>query len=370
MRKILLIPLCLLFSSCHGGKYLVYNFANINDYKKFHYAELEKATEPFYFGQGSDDLSLNMAKYGIYSESDLSSFNADHKTVAFLVIKNDSIQYEWYADKYEESSTFTSFSMAKSYVSALIGIAIKEGYIKSVKDPITDYIKDFKNPGIENISIENVLNMRTGIDYKESYFSPFGNVAIGYYGRNLDRHLRKIKIKGEPNQRFDYVSIATQILGVIIEESTGQSLTKYCEEKIWKKLGSEYEATWSLDRKGGREKAFCCLNAKAIDYAKIGRLYLNNGRWGDEQIVPKNWVEASVKKSTESKDMFYAYQWWHYPTYAGSSIEKDVDFYMQGHLGQYVYMSAKKNIILVRLGKSRAGVYWDGFLHDLVNSVE
>lgn len=358
-----------LFSSCHIGRFFIYNFANISDHKKFKNAEIDKALVPYYFEQSSNDLPILSVKNGIKSEEDLASFNADHKTVAFLIIKGDSVHYEWYANKFDSSSVLTSFSMSKSYVSALIGIAISEGHIKSVDDPITDYIKTFKNEGFDKITIEHVLNMRTGIDYKENYYSPFGNVALGYYGRHLDRHLAKLKVKSTTDEKFEYVSIATQILGQVIVNATGKSVSEYCEEKIWNKIGTEYGATWSLDRKNGMEKAFCCLNARARDYAKFGKLYLNNGKWGGEQVVPSAWVEASVKKSESSKNSFYAYQWWHTPEQVNGKLKKNVDFYMQGHLGQYVYMDPDQDVIIVRLGKSRDKVYWDGLLKDLADNI-
>lgn len=370
-RCSLILVLGTLLTSCHVGRYFVYNFANIHDYKKFQNEEIERSTDPFLFNDALSKVNIEVPSFGIDSEARLKAFNSEHKTVAFLIIKDDSIYHEWYANKYDSSTVLTSFSMAKSYVAALIGIAIEEGHIKSVHDPITDYIKTFKHDGFEKITIEHVLNMRTGIDYTENYYSPFGNVAIGYYGRDLERHLSKLKIKEEPDQRFDYISIATQILGAVIQEATGESLTEYCEEKIWKKIGTEYGASWSLDRKGGMEKAFCCLNARARDYAKFGRLFLNNGNWEGEQVVPQSWVESSIKKTEESKDSFYGYQWWHAREYDRFGKQKrDVDFYMQGHLGQYVYMEPEKNIIVVRLGKDRDGVYWNGLLKELVDHIE
>jgi len=370
MRYLFLITLVLLFNSCHVARFFVYNFANITDYKKFHNSEIAQSDTPFKFQVSDRELSLHLPKYSIYNDVDLDRFNELHKSVAFVIIKNDSIVYQWYADKYERNTTFTSFSMAKSYVSALVGIAIEEGFISSVEDPITDYLSEFKNSGFENITIENVLNMRTGIAYKENYYSPFGNVAIGYYGRSLDRHLKKLKIKREPGKQFDYVSIATQILGEIIEKSTGKSLSLYCEDKIWKKIGTEFGATWSLDRKDGMEKAFCCLNAKAVDYAKMGRLYLHGGAWEGAQVVPKEWVKASVEKSSSSKDNFYAYQWWHFPDYSSENNNGIVDFYMQGHLGQYVYVNPNNNAVIVRLGTNRGGVYWDGMLNELAATIK
>jgi len=370
MRKYIVFVLALgLFSSCHIGRFFVYNFANISDHKKFKDADIGEASAPYFFEQSDNELPVISVQNEIRSTEDLDAFNAEHKTVAFLIIKGDSVHHEWYADKVDSSSVLTSFSMSKSYVSALVGIAIEEGFIKSINDPITDYIKTFKNEGFEKITIEHVLNMRTGIDYKENYYSPFGNVAIGYYGRHLDRHLAKLKVKSGPDERFDYVSIATQILGQVVANATGKSVSKYCEEKIWKKIGTEYGATWSLDRKGGMEKAFCCLNARARDYAKFGKLYLNDGKWGEEQVIPSSWVEASVKKSNKSKDSFYAYQWWHMPEQENGKLRKDIDFYMQGHLGQYVYMDPDNDVIIVRLGKNRDNVYWDGLLRDIADNI-
>ena len=369
-RIFLLCAFPFLLTSCHVGRFFIYNFANIHDYKKFKNTEIDGSVEPFKFHHGNGQIEIGAPKYDLKGKSDLDAFNAEHKSVAFLIIQNDSIQYEWYANKYDTSTILTSFSMAKSYISALVGIAVQEGHIKSIEDPITDYIKGFKNDGFEKITIEHVLNMRTGIDYVENYYSPFGNVAIGYYGRDLERHLSKLKIKEEPDKKFDYISIATQILGKVVENATGKSISEYCEEKLWKKIGTEYDASWSLDKKGGLEKAFCCLNARATDYAKFGRLYLNGGKWGEEQVVPAEWVEKSTKKTEKSKDSWYAYQWWHMPEEENGKLKRDVDFYMQGHLGQYVYMEPEKNLIVVRLGKNRDKVYWDGLLKELVDHVE
>ncbi len=355
--------------SCHVGRYFIYNFANITDYKKFRNVEIAASAKPFEFSYGQSEINIQ-ASQNISSQRDLDDLNADNKSVAFLIIRGDSIYYEWYDEKLDSSSMLTSFSMAKSYVSALIGIAINEGYIESVHDPITKYIDNFKNDGFEAITIEHLLNMRTGIDYEENYYSPFGNVAIGYYGRNLDRHISKLKVKEKPNVRMEYISIATQLLGVIIEESTGQSLSAYCEEKLWKKIGTTYGASWSLDRKGGREKAFCCLNARARDYAKFGRLYLNNGVWDGEQVVPKAWVEKSTNVDENYKDA-YAYQWWLNPIYDKSnSLISKTDFYMQGHLGQFVYMVPDKDLIFVRLGENYGNVSWVSLFMRLSRNID
>lgn len=355
-----------LVTSCHVGRYFIYNFANINDYKKFKSRELTASVNPFHFYNAIDTSRLEGALNQLHLSSvgQLEQKMDDNNTVALVVIKNDSILYEWYAKRYDEKSIYTSFSMAKSYVSTLIGIAIEEEKIKSVNEPITNYIHSFKNPGFEKITIRDVLNMRTGIDYVENYYNPFGNVPIAYYGRNLDRHLSKIKVKEDPDQEFEYLSIATQILGVILEEAVDTNLTAYCQEKLWSKIGTEYDATWSLDKKNGREKAFCCLNARVYDYAKMGKLYLQQGKWGKEQIVPAEWVKECTTLTPNTRDGFYSYQWWR-DTDTYNPETNLMNFIAVGHLGQYVYVNPANNTIIVRLGKNKGSAPWRNYLRNL-----
>ena len=366
MRFFYLLLVVFLLNSCHVGRYFIYNFANINDYKKFPSRELKASSVPFHFTSYDDTTRIKTAVEKLYLPS-VKSFEEQldkSNTVALVVIKNDSILYQWFDNKYNDQSIYTSFSMAKSYVSTLIGIALEEGKIKSLDEPITNYIHSFKNSGFDKITIQNVLNMRTGIDYVENYYNPFGNVPIAYYGRNLDRHLSKIKVKGKPDQKFEYISIATQILGVILEEAVDTTLTAYCQEKLWSKIGTEYDATWSLDKKNGQEKAFCCLNARVYDYAKIGKLYLQNGKWNNEQIVPESWVKECTTLTPHTKDGFYANQWWR-DTDTYDPKTNLMNYIAVGHLGQYVYVNPSNNTIVVRLGKNKGGVSWRDFLRSL-----
>lgn len=345
---ILCISCLTLLTTCHVGRFFVYNFANINDYKKFQNTEIKKGAEIFNFE--TTDNKLLLAK-------ELNSELVDTKTVAFVVIQDDTIKYQWYDEKYDESSIVTSFSMSKSYVSALIGIALAEGSIKNLEEPITNYIDLFKNEGFEKITIQHLLDMRTGIDYNESYYNPFGNVAAGYYGRNLDRHIANLKIKSDPGQEFEYISIATQLLGNIVESATGKSVSQYMEEKIWSQIGMEHSASWSLDKKSGREKAFCCINARTLDFAKFARLYLNEGIYNSKQIIPKSWIKQSVEFTKDSEDEFYQNQWWLFGNSDSKQSEK-VDFCAQGHLGQYMYMNPIKKTIILRFGKQYGGQSW------------
>jgi CubicO group peptidase (beta-lactamase class C family) len=278
MREIrigfIIMSISMLLTSCQLGRFVLYNFADIKDYKKFQSRPLTADTLPYNF------QTTNFGKFpkelkGIPFDKYLD----DNKTVAFLIIKNDTIQYEKYFKGYDKQSIVPSFSMAKSVTSILIGCAIDEGLIKSVDEPISNYIPELKKNGFDKVTIKHLLQMTSGIKFNESYINPFGDAASFYYGLNLRKEIKKMKLKTEPGKKFEYVSGNTQLLGLVLERSLkNKTITSYLQEKIWSPLGMEYDASWSIDRKkNGLEKTFCCLNARARDFAKIGRLYLKNG---------------------------------------------------------------------------------------------
>lgn len=353
MSSILFLP------ACKVGRFFIYNYADIKDYKKFPNRSLKAPDHSFQFavaekGRAVRNLNINGKDYPF------EQYAEDNKTVAFLVIQNDTIQYEKYWKGYAKSSIVPSFSMAKSILSILIGIAIDEGKIKSVNEPITNYIPELESQGFQKVTIEHLLQMTSGIDFNESYSNPFGEAATFYYGRNLRKAIRKMKLEVEPGERHYYSSGDSQLLGLLLERALkDQSITSYLEEKIWQPLGMEYDASWSIDRKkNGLEKTFCCVNARARDFAKIGRLYLNKGEWNGKQIVPASWVEESTKiDTTNGSAWYYQNQWW-LPTRTG-------DFMAQGILGQFVYVKPEKNLIIVRLGKKHGDASWWNILPSL-----
>ncbi len=363
------VALLALFNSCHIGRFFVYNFANLRDYKKFQEREIKASDSPFAFEKViTDDFMFSNATSSLYSNhEELNQFHKDNKTVAFMVIQNDTIKYQYFDPKWEETDWVTSFSMSKSVISAMVGIALHEGKIKSLDEPITNYIKSFKNEGFDQITIQHLLDMKTGIDYNESYYNPFGNVAAGYYGRNLDRHISKLKIKSAPGEKFEYISIATELLGVILEEATGQNISSYCEEKIWTKIGTTHDASWSVDRIKGREKAFCCINGVAEDFAKFAKLYLNMGNFKGTQVVPEEWVRKSVQLDPGEQYTQYQNQWWMMErTEYGSQV---LNYAAQGHLGQLMFVNPSKNMIIVRFGKGWGNVAWMSWFKKIGQSI-
>ena len=348
-RFTFLIILAVTFlSSCQLGRFIFYNFADIKDHKKFHSRPLAADTLPFHFqttNSGKYPKEFNGIPFDKYLEN--------NKTVAFLIIKNDTLQYEKYFKGYEKESIVPSFSMAKSITSILIGCAIDEGLIKSVDEPITNYIPELSKNGLDKVTIKHLLQMTSGIKFNESYINPFGDAASFYYGLNLRKQIQKMKLKSEPGKKFEYVSGNTQLLGLVLERALkNKTITSYLQEKLWTPLGMEFDASWSIDRKkNGLEKTFCCLNARARDYAKIGRLYKNKGNWDGKQIVSQKWVEESTKlDSTDGSAKYYQYQWW-LPT-------PNKDFMAAGILGQYIYVNPSKDLIIVRLGKSEGKANW------------
>ena len=354
---VIIMMTSLLMNSCQVGRFVFYNFADIKDYKKFQSRPLHADSLKFNFyttEQGKFPKTIN---YQNKNNIPFDKFLEDNNTVAFLIIKNDTIQYEKYFKGYNQERIVPSFSMAKSVTSILIGCAIDEGLIKSVEEPITNYIPELKKNGFEKVTIKHLLQMTSGIKFNESYVNPFGDAASFYYGLNLRKEIGKMKIKAEPGKQFEYVSGNSQLLGLILERSLkGKTITKYLQDKLWTPLEMEYDASWSIDRKkNGLEKTFCCINARARDFAKIGRLYLNKGNWNGKQIVSQKWVEESTKlDKTDGSVQYYQYQWW-LPSTNG-------DFMAQGILGQFIYVNPSKNLIIVRLGKNEGKAKWWGIL--------
>lgn len=345
----------LLLCSCQVYRMIVFNFADIKDYKIFPSRSLQKSSQPFQFYLAQKprypDKILNQPIENILKQT---------KTVAFLIIQNDSILFEKYFNHYSEESIVPSFSMAKSITSILIGCAIDDGLIHSVEDPITKYIPELKKNNFDKVKIKHLLQMTSGIKFNENYFNPFSGAATLYYGNNIKKQLFKLKLNYEPGTHFEYISVNTQLLGLILERVLqNKTITEYLQEKLWTPLRMEFDASWSIDRKkNGIEKTFCCINARARDFAKIGRLYLNKGNWNGKQIISKQWIETSTKiDTTEGSVSYYQYQWW-LPTPGN-------DFLAEGFLGQYIYVYPSKNLIVVRLGKKEGELNWWKFFREL-----
>ena len=275
-------------------------------------------------------------------------------TVAYLIIKDDSIRYEEYWAAGSDTSHTNSFSMAKTIVSILVGIAVEDKKIKSIDQPVGDFLPEYTEGEKSKITIRHLLTMSSGINFDESYTNPIGFTAEAYFGNDLHKLIFKYEVVEKPGKSFDYLSGNTQLLAFVLNKATGMSLSEYASEKLWKAVEAKYDAYWSLDRENGVEKAYCCFNSNARDFARIGKLYLDSGRWNGKQVVPEKYVVESIlpaptiEKDDHSKNNRYGYSWWLLPDYKGHSV-----FYARGILGQYIVAIPDLKMIVVRLGEKR-----------------
>ena len=291
-----------------------------------------------------------------YNQSKLSSEarNAieSYQTVAFLVLKNDSVKYEEYWDGFSDTSHSNSFSMGKTIVSILTGIAIDEHKIKSVDEPIGDFLPEFAKGANAKVTIKNLLTMSSGINFDEDYINPFAYPAAAYYGNDLKELTYSYQVTEEPGKVWNYLSGNTELLSFIVAKAVGKSISEYASEKLWKPMGANKDAYWSLDHEGGVEKGYCCFNSNARDFARFGALYLHDGNWKGTQLVSKDYVHQSIVPANliddnGAKNNKYGYSWW-LLNYKNHNI-----FYMRGILGQYVFVIPDKNMVVVRLGHKR-----------------
>lgn len=282
----------------------------------------------------------------------LEKFKA-YETVAFLVIQHDSIRYEHYWDGFGEASLTNSFSVAKTVVGILTGIAIAEGKIKSIDQPVSDFLPAYKEGDNAKLTIRHLLTMSSGINFDESYANPFAYPAAAFYGDDLEGLTAGYSVTEEPGKVFRYLSGNTSVLSFVLKKATGKSLSEYASEKLWQPLGAKHDALWSLDHENGVEKAYCCFHSNARDFARIGQLYLDSGRWHGQQLVPEDYVLASVRPAElldkkGNKNRKFGYSWWIIPDHEGHYV-----YYARGILGQYVFVIPDKDMVVVRLGHER-----------------
>lgn len=348
-----LIMFLILTTSC--GSLFKFRKAGLpteNDYLFFPKRVIESGAYPFYFHKATKDLQLGQtieldSRKIDANDQKLELFLEDHKTLSFMIIRNDTILYEYFDHSKTDSSIVTSFSVAKAFISGMVGIAISEGAIQGINTSIVKYLPELANQGFDAVTIDHLLDHTSGIHYKETK-NHVGGILEFYWGKSLSKDIFNIHPIFPAGEHFEYSNINTQLLGLILQRTTGMSVSKYLQEKIWKPLGMEYPASWSLSNSNpdGVEKAFCCMNARTIDFAKFGRLYLNKGNWNGKQIIPESWITQTLNSSKkDGQRLTYHYNW-------GIGPRKYGSFYAIGLYGQFIYVYPEKNVIIVRFGKS------------------
>ena len=313
-----------------------YTTAFLEDYNEFPNRKIKKGiAQPWAI---ATDYNL------VSATKTLQKTHKELQTIAFLIIKKDSIWHESYFDGFDKNSKSNSFSMAKSVVTMAMGKAIMEGKIKSLDQKVIDFFPDLKGEYAKDVTVGDLSSMASGMNWDEKYYSPFSIVTRAYFDDNLKDIILGLDIKEKPGQSFKYLSGATQLLAMCVEKATGEYLSDYVSKHFWQPMGAENEALWQLDEApDGIEKAYCCIASNARDFARFGKLYLNNGKWNDQQILDSGFVKKCITPRFENSPE-YGYGWWMH-----NFLGKDF-YYMRGHLGQFVIVIPEDDLIIVRLG--------------------
>ncbi|GAA4802874.1 serine hydrolase [Litoribaculum gwangyangense] len=316
-----------------------YTTAYLEDYKKFDNAIVEN---------GIPQPWPNHKNYNTIKETEaLNDINKANGTIAYVIIKNDSIWFENYYDGFNEDSQTNSFSMAKSYVSGLMGKAIEQGYIKSLDQPVSDFLPIFNEGLATKMTVGDLSSMASGTSWDEKYYSPFSIVTRAYFDDDLEKVMLGLKVVDEPGQKFKYSSGDTQLLAMVVEKATGKKMYDYLTETFWKPLNSENPTLWQVDSEDhDLVKAYCCIASNAKDFARFGKLFKDHGKWNGKQILDSAFVAKSITPRFPESPQ-YGYGWWM------KDIGKKHFFMMRGHLGQYVIVEPNDNVIIVRLGHSK-----------------
>ena len=347
-RTVTLGMLVVLASGCGAyGRMLRHGPSGVEDYQIFPGREIAKSPHPFSFRDETADrhVPAQVIVAG-YKDTNLEKILRDNDTLAFLVIRDDAILYEQYFNGSSRDSISLGFSTTKSVLALLIGCAIDDGLIRSVDDPITQYLPELRGRGFEAVTLRRLLMMTSGLDYCEND-NPFGQHAYLYYCEDCLEHAALSFTLGEPpGTRYLYKSGDNLLLAMALRRVlAGETITAYLQRRVWNHLGMEHAGIWSTD--GTMEKSWCCLAATARDFAKFGMLYLRGGQWGNKQVVSGDWV-SSATTVTEADGASWQYQfaWWH-------PFRDRSHYTMVGHLGQYVYVNPDTRVVVVRLGTSQ-----------------
>ena len=357
-----------LLPGCTYFKMLIHQSPKVDDMKIFPNRSISASRHPYHFNYSNKYLPyLDTVK--IYNpntrvESTLDTLLAQDKTRAFIIYINNQIVCEKYFRGCNESTISSVFSVSKSILSALIGVLISNGYIQSIDQKIIDYIPQLKgNPNFNQITIKQLLQMSSGLSWKKN--KTFNDDGKFYYTSNIRRLIVRHKLSSTPGSNWEYKNIDSELLGWVIENATGSTISGLVQKYLWEPMGAEFNAYWSLDNKNGVEKASSSLNATARDLLKFGCIYLYNGKFNTEQIVPQSWIAKifdiplSPNQQPHLKHNFF---WW-IPN-DGSDREIVAD----GYLGQRITINPRYNIIIVKLAEANSNTNLDKVLRYIINT--
>jgi len=293
-----------------------------------------------------------------HSSYNSKSISADFKqqlenlgAVSFLVVKDGQVVFENYFSGYDNRSKTNSFSMAKTVTTMLLGIAIEEGYVRDLDQPIIDFLPEFIDDPIgKTATVRQLSLMNSGYEWDEQYYTPFSPTVQLYYGDDVSDFTLDRSFSAEPGSFWEYSSASTELLGLFLlralqKPAAAMTLSEYLSEKIWKPMGMNDDALWHTDNEG-MELTYCCLNTNARNYAKLGLLMMNKGKWNGQQLVPEAFIEEMIKPEGTS---YYGLSTWL------SDTQSPAFYAFSGHLGQFIINVPEHNMVVVRLGERAHG---------------
>ncbi|KTE38222.1 MULTISPECIES: serine hydrolase domain-containing protein [unclassified Sphingopyxis] len=279
---------------------------------------------------------------------DVDAYMAKQRNAGLIIVQDGKIRLEKYALGYAASGRWTSFSVAKSFTSTLVGAAVKDGYIKSLDDKVTTYIPTLKGSAYDDVSVKQLLTMTSGVKWNEDYTDPKSDVALfnlqkPVAGEDITvSYMKTLPREAPAGSKWVYKTGETNLIGVLVSSATGKTLSQYLSEKIWKPFGMEQDAVWMLGATG-HEISGCCVSASLKDYARFGQFMLNGGVAGGQKVLPDDWIAAATVKQTgiDIPGRGYAYQWW---------TNDDGSYAAQGIFGQGIFIDPKRKLVIASNG--------------------
>lgn len=340
---------------------LRYGDTNIDDYSHYPGRELQPSDDPIRFDAGGGGLELSpqvLTELG--AVPDLDQWLESTDSIAFLVVQGDTVRHESYFQGHSASSISQLFSVSKSVTSALIGMAIDDGYLEGASQPITDLVPELAGAGFDQVTLAHLLTMMSGSSYVEND-NPFGEHVRLNFTPNLEQQILAFELERPPGELFRYKSGDNALLGLALDRALGaETITEYAQRRLWTPLGMQDRGVWTIDDEpDGLEKTWCCLATSARDLTKLGRLFLQHGSWNGEQLLSTEWVERStgtrVPAAAWPEDYYaigwrgYGYQWWLASPAQG-------DYFALGKDSQFLYANPAADLVIVRLGWSDGGL--------------
>lgn len=346
---------------------IIWGGSKYDDWKRFPSRVVHPSSEPQYFKQNTPEWIAELE----IDNRPLAEYLEDTNTTAFIVLQGDELLYEGYFNGSSREATQTSLSVAKSFVSTLVGIAIEEGLIGSLDEPVTAYIPELleRDSRFADITIRHLIMMSSGIRFERDASNPFSDDFITSHSPNMREAALDSEIVEAPGKHYHYNDYNPLLVGMVLERATGMPVSEYLESRLWDPMGAEGDGSWDLDsERSGFERMSVGINGRAIDFAKLGWVFLHGGRAGDRQVVPQAWVE----QITSGSDAIYTARGEHanyYQYYWFLDVENKA-YYAEGNFCQFIYVYPAADLVLVRHGSNCGGTYWTGLLGEIALWIE